>query len=99
MTFKPGQSGNPNGRPLGSRNKLTEDFIAATASIFDEMGYDAYLEWAKGNQDKFYGNVLQLVPKQTNVRQEILKRVTIDMIGLDPPKDITPEPEVIDGPA
>jgi hypothetical protein len=28
--FKPGQSGNPNGRAKGSRNKLVEDFIADT---------------------------------------------------------------------
>ena len=26
--FKPGQSGNPKGRPQGSRNKLSEDFLA-----------------------------------------------------------------------
>jgi Family of unknown function (DUF5681) len=26
--FKPGQSGNPKGRPKGSRNKLSEEFLA-----------------------------------------------------------------------
>ena len=26
--FKPGQSGNPKGRPQGSRNKLSEEFLA-----------------------------------------------------------------------
>jgi hypothetical protein len=32
--FKPGQTGNPAGRPKGSRNKLAEDFVA-----------DAYQKW------------------------------------------------------
>ena len=27
IPWKPGQSGNPKGRPQGSRNKLTEDFF------------------------------------------------------------------------
>ena len=32
--WAPGQSGNPNGRPKGSRNKLAEDFVAALYEDF-----------------------------------------------------------------
>src|SRR5271154_1001484 len=36
--FSPGQSGNPLGRPKGSRSKLTESFLNAMADDFAEHG-------------------------------------------------------------
>jgi hypothetical protein len=36
--FKPGQSGNPAGRPRGARNKLTEDFFKVLADDFAKHG-------------------------------------------------------------
>jgi hypothetical protein len=36
IPFKPGQSGNPDGRPRGSRNKLGEAFVQALADDFSE---------------------------------------------------------------
>ena len=36
--FQPGVSGNPNGRPKGSKNKVSEDFVQAYAKIFAEKG-------------------------------------------------------------
>jgi len=43
--YKPGQSGNPNGRPKGSRNKLGEAFIAA---LHEGCGFDP----AEGAEDQ-----------------------------------------------
>jgi hypothetical protein len=36
--WKPGQSGNPAGRPKGARGKLSEDFFKALAADFADNG-------------------------------------------------------------
>jgi hypothetical protein len=36
--FEPGESGNPAGRPKGSRNKLSEEFLRALADDFETNG-------------------------------------------------------------
>lgn len=38
--WQPGQSGNPAGRPKGSRNKLTEDFVADVYADWQQHGAD-----------------------------------------------------------
>jgi len=41
--FKPGQSGNPNGRPKGARAKLGEDFLKALLADFNEPNEEGTL--------------------------------------------------------
>lgn len=39
--FKPGQSGDPNGRPRGARNRLAGDLLEALADDFSQHGVAA----------------------------------------------------------
>jgi uncharacterized protein DUF5681 len=40
--WKPGQSGNPAGRPKSARGKLTDDFVAALYKDFTKHGEEAH---------------------------------------------------------
>lgn len=65
--FKPGQSGNPAGRPPGSRNKLTEDFLRALSEDFDKGGKDAILEMRKTDPSGYVKAIVQLCPKDITI--------------------------------
>ena len=40
--FKPGQSGNPKGRPKGAPNRLGTQFLEALEADFNKFGTQAY---------------------------------------------------------
>ena len=73
--FKPGQSGNPKGRPPGTRNKLTEDFFRDLSEAWTAFGKPALMTAAWTHPVDFVRIVAQLIPKdvevtETNIRAE-----------------------------
>ena len=72
--WKPGQSGNPKGREKGSRNKLSEDFLADVHEAWQARGKLAVAEMANDHPDKFCLMVASLLPKH----------VTLDDRSTDP---------------
>ena len=65
--WKPGQSGNPAGRPKGSRHKLSEDFIRAMAEDFENHGKDAIVKMREDRPGDYIRVIASLMPKDLNL--------------------------------
>lgn len=103
MPFKPGQSGNPDGRPKGIPNKLTQTVREALQEAFDRMqqpmdpelvkaGLRPHLtlyEWGCRNPDDFYKLCGKLIPTKLEHEGNIALSVTTGVPRL--------APEVIEG--
>src|SRR5258708_38099683 len=61
--WKPGQSGNPAGRPKGSRNKLSEEFFADVLDVWTMHGKAALEKMATNETSKFVMMVASLIPR------------------------------------
>lgn len=64
--WKPGQSGNPAGRPKGSRNKLGEEFIRALYEDFTAHGIDVIRTVREEKPDVYLKVVASLMPVEIN---------------------------------
>lgn len=62
--FQPGQSGNPAGRPAGSRNKFTKAMLNDFAEVWAEGGKDALKRLQKRKPGEFVRAALHWVPDE-----------------------------------
>lgn len=66
--FKPGQSGNPLGRPAGSRNKLGEAFIAALQDDFLEHGPQVIERVRDEKPEQYLKVIAAVIPKEFHIK-------------------------------
>lgn len=67
IPWQPGQSGNPAGRPKGSRNKLSESFLADVLNEWENHGAVAISAMREKNPGDFCKMVASLLPKDVNL--------------------------------
>lgn len=67
IPFKPGQSGNPAGRPKGSRNKLGEAFVQALHDDFNESGVAAIQNMRAADPGGYVRVIASLLPKEFKI--------------------------------
>jgi hypothetical protein len=59
-----GQSGNPNGRPIGSRNKLNEKFILALHDDFAEHGAAVVVKVREERPEIYLKVIASILPQK-----------------------------------
>ena len=68
--FRPGQSGNPHGRPKGSRNRLALAFMEALASDFEEHGREVIASVRQRQPAAYLRIASGLLPKELSILDE-----------------------------
>jgi hypothetical protein len=65
--WHPGQSGNVNGRPVGSRQQFSGAFLRDLADVWQEHGRQTMVDTAKANPSVFFATCARLIPTDVKV--------------------------------
>jgi hypothetical protein len=80
--YLPGQSGNPAGRPKGSRNKLTTEFFDDFHAAWQAHGAQALKEVAEKSPRDFVRAAAMLMPKEFEIKSPLNELTDADLADL-----------------
>lgn len=69
--FKKGQSGNPGGKPAGTRNALQGSFLKKLQEDFDKFGALAIRQCRKKDPTGYVRVVASLMPKELEIKRPL----------------------------
>lgn len=69
--FQPGQSGNPGGKPVGSKNRLQADFLREMADDFAEHGREAITVMRTEKPAEYIRAIASLMPKELEITKPL----------------------------
>ncbi|MDP6711514.1 MAG: DUF5681 domain-containing protein [Nitrospinaceae bacterium] len=69
--WKPGESGNPKGRPKGSRNKLSEAVIGDILMDWEEHGVQTIIQTREKDPVRYLRVVAGIIPREFQAKSEI----------------------------
>ena len=77
--WKPGQSGNPAGRPKGARSKLSESFLKALSEDFAANGIEVIEKVRSDRPHEYLKIVAAVLPKQMQLEDLTPNRKAEDL--------------------
>jgi len=78
--FKPGQSGNPSGRPKGARSKLGEAFIEAMHADFHDHGVSVIARVRDEKPEQYLKVIASILPKDLNINVNSTDELTDEQL-------------------
>ncbi len=79
--WKPGQSGNPKGRPQNAKQKLSDAFLADMLEAWQAKGKEAIDRVIEERPHEFIKAVGATVPKDINVKASAMDELTDDDVA------------------
>jgi hypothetical protein len=79
--WKPGQSGNPKGRPQNAKQKLSDSFLADMLEAWQAKGKEAIDRVIEERPHEFIKAVGAIVPKDINVNTNAMDELTDDDVA------------------
>ena len=77
--WKKGESGNVSGRPTGSRNRLSENFLVDLLAVYTEYGKDAIESVAVNQPAEFLKIIAKLLPKKAEIEISAAHEINITL--------------------